>query len=651
MLPNRKTYLVKRSFRPCRPFWPAWPVFLAVLAALALSTAEAASPEDYAEVLVERAFSAGLQDRREWHVLLHYRPAFLGGYASLVDDPAFFNSPSGKNDPGEELRATIRAFFATGAEGDAHPRCRFIARYSWLSEELSIDPLKLPAAVCKGYDELMENINPRSAVLVFPVSHINSPASMFGHTLLRIDSDKESTLFSFAVNYSAVTAETSGVLFALKGLTGAYKGYFGVLPYYEKIKEYSYLENRDMWEYRLDFTREEVERMLLHLWELKDIYSDYYFFDENCSYNLLLALEAARPEADLLGLLPPWVIPMDTVRAVKRTGISSGEARFRPSKASRIRHIEGLLDRGLRTAALDVSSGARAPGELARDEALPREERAMVLDLASEYVQYRYSKRMLAKEEYTARYIEVLGARSTLGLIPPYDISAPAPPDEGHGPARLSIGAGFSGSDEFASIRIRPANHALMDPQEGYLPGAAITFLEGEARYYSGGRGLEPERLTLLEIISISPRDRFFKPVSWRVSAEALKKEDLAEDERRTVAGVSAGAGLSYGAWPGGIVYAFAGPEAKAGRRLDKGYALGAGARAGVIGRITDRWKAQIEFTALAFGPGDSHDILSAELNQTFSTGKESAVMLNLKREDFDGFYSTEATLSLNLYY
>lgn len=631
---------------------PAWPLFLLALAFFALLPREAASSDaGYAEALAERAVSKGLHDRREWHVLLHYRPALLGRYTSLVDDPAFFNSLSGKNDPREELIETIKAFFRADLDGDAHPQCRFIARYRWLSNELSIDSSKLPAPECKGYDELMQNMNPRSAVLVFPVSHINSPASMFGHTLLRIDSDRESTMFSFAVNYSAVTPETSGVLFAVKGLTGAYKGYFGVLPYYEKIKEYSFLENRDMWEYRLDFSPEEVERMLLHLWELKDIYSDYYFFDENCSYNLLLALEAARPETDLIELLPPWVIPMDTVRAIKKTGMSSGEAQYRPSRASRIRHIEGLLNKGLRASALDLASGALDPNELARDGAIPREKRAMALDLASEYVQYRYAKRKLPKEEYTSRYIGVLGARSTLGLVPPYDISAPAPPDDGHGPARLSIGAGFRDKREFASIKLRPANHALMDPQEGYLPGAAITFLEGEARYDFDGRGLQAERLTLLEIVSVSPRDRFFKPVSWRVSADVLRKEDTGPDERRTISGLSAGMGLSYGSWPGALAYAFAGPEAKAGRKLDKGYALGAGVKAGVVGSITERWKAQLEFTALAFGPGDRHDILAVEFNQTFTTGKESALMLNLKREDFDGFYSTEAVLYWNRYY
>ena len=33
----------------------------------------------------------------------------------------------------------------------------------------------------------------------------------------------------------------------------------------------------------------------MHTYEMDKIYSDYYFFDENCSYDLLFLLDAARP--------------------------------------------------------------------------------------------------------------------------------------------------------------------------------------------------------------------------------------------------------------------------------------------------------------------------------------------------------------------
>jgi len=631
---------------PCGTF-PAWPLFFLFLFFAFPSGAFA--EVDYKDELADKAVALKLHEKRQWQVLLHYRPTLPGGYKSLVDDPAFFNSPSGKDDPLEEMRATIRSFFRTDTDGDLHPQCRFIARYKWLDEELEIDSSKLPGPDCKGFREFSRNLDPRSAVLIFPVSHMNSPASMFGHTLLRIDSGKESSLFSFAVNYTAVTGETNGILFAAKGLFGFYKGYFGVLPYYEKIKEYSNLENRDMWEYRLEFSREEVERLLLHLWELKDVYTYYYFFDENCSYNLLLVLEAARPGTDIIKLLPPWVIPMDTVKAIKKAGFDSGSALYRPAKATRIRHIETTLGAGPRLLALDMAFGRKDPGQLSQ-ERLSREEKARVLDLASEYLQYRYSREMLSKEEYTASFLKVLGARSAQGLIPEYKVDAPVPPEEGHGPAKIAFGGGVKEGASFLSLKLRPANHALMDPDPGYLPGAAIIFMEGEARYNFTERKLTLERLTFVDINSVAPRDDFFKPVSWRVSADVFR-EEMRKREHRTVARLSGGPGLSYSASGGLLVYGFIGPEAKFGSGLDDGYALGGSVRAGAIRPLTGWWKAQVELMAASFGPGDSHDIASIEFNQTFSVKRDEAVTLNVRKEKFDGFYSTEGVLSWNMYF
>jgi hypothetical protein len=71
------------------------------------------------------------------------------------------------------------------------------------------------------------------------------------------------------------------------------------MPYYLKVREYSDLENRDIWEYELNLTPEEIDRLLMHAWELGPIHFDYYFFDENCAYHLLGLLEAARPDLTL----------------------------------------------------------------------------------------------------------------------------------------------------------------------------------------------------------------------------------------------------------------------------------------------------------------------------------------------------------------
>jgi hypothetical protein len=88
-------------------------------------------------------------------------------------------------------------------------------------------------------------------------------------------------LLDYTVNYAASTQQERGLSFAFKGLFGGYQGSFSVEPYYAQVKRYGDLENRDIWEYRLALSYEEVIRMMMHAWELKSAKLDYYFIDEN----------------------------------------------------------------------------------------------------------------------------------------------------------------------------------------------------------------------------------------------------------------------------------------------------------------------------------------------------------------------------------
>src|SRR5690606_25053901 len=123
----------------------------------------------------------------------------------------------------------------------------------------------------------------------------------------------------------------NSILYAWKGLAGGYPGQFALLPYREKLSEYSSLENRDLWEYRLDLTPAETGRMIEHVWELRQIRFDYFFFDENCSYRLLELLGTARPGLKLIDQFPLPAIPADTVRAVKDAGLVQ-KVNYRPSR-------------------------------------------------------------------------------------------------------------------------------------------------------------------------------------------------------------------------------------------------------------------------------------------------------------------------------
>ena len=236
---------------------------------------------EYLTELLQSTQGKRLWDQRQWHVLMHYRPRLFGpGVESQVDDPSFFLSPSGKVDPRAELEATLAGFFAPAvqAEETEHPQCEYIARYHWLKQELGFDGERLVEHPCPRFNDWLAEMNPDGVTLVFPVAYLNNPASMFGHTLLRVDtppSSAQTRLLDFTINYAAGTGQERGLPFALKGLFGGYPGSFSVEPYHVQVKRYGDVENRDIWEYRLALTGDEVHRMLMHAWELKAAHFDY----------------------------------------------------------------------------------------------------------------------------------------------------------------------------------------------------------------------------------------------------------------------------------------------------------------------------------------------------------------------------------------
>ena len=78
-----------------------------------------------------------------------------------------------------------------------------------------------------------------------------------------------------------------------------FRGRFSTMPYYIKVQEYNNLESRDLWEYPLHLTRPQVDLLVRHLWELGQTSMAYYFFNRNCSYQLLPLLEAAAPDLNI----------------------------------------------------------------------------------------------------------------------------------------------------------------------------------------------------------------------------------------------------------------------------------------------------------------------------------------------------------------
>ena len=625
---------------------------LLTTALLCLAAAPPAPAQNlpYAEELVASAQAQRLHTDPYWHILMHYRQGF-SGVESLIDDPAFFLAPDGRENPASELEATIRAFFEPADDENTCAACRFAARFEWLRERLGIDTSQLPFPECASFERFMEVNRPSSVTLVFPMAHLNSPASMFGHTLLTIETADRSALTSYSVSYSAFTNESFGPFFAVKGIFGLYPGYFSVLPYYEKLEQYSDVDHRDIWEYRLNLTEQEIRRMMLHIRELESIASDYYFFQENCSYLLYFLLEAARPSLRLSQSFHAWLIPLDSVRMIQEQGLVTGTS-YRPSRTTKIRHLASQVPDHGRKEALALARGGVSEGSPAGDR-MDVQEKRLTCELAGEYLKYLYTRKQVPLETYQESLLNILKELSSLG--PPaggdsLKVPEPMRPDAGHRSNRLALGGGVQGDHGFAEIRIRPAYHHLMDSDLGYVPGAQLVFTDLALRYFGKDDRLVLQSLDLIDILSLCPRDGFFRPVSWKFKTGVYRV--LWDDEEdHLLYLINPGGGVVLGNAEKGMAYGMLETELAAGGSLENNYAAGIGGSMGAVKSLTGAWKAHLFARYIHYALGDRHNTLEAALAQSLALGPDQSIAAEIARRKTRHHYETEAKVLFNLFF
>jgi len=557
----------------------------------------------------QRALDINLSEQRYWHLLLH-----VNGSESEIDGASFFLSPHGKQNPQSELNATLEALLHEKHVDDNATACRFPARKAWLQKQLHIE--ELPQVQCDALNAMLEKVDPQSATFVFPSAHINSPASMFGHTFLRIDSSFESKLLSHAVNYSATTGDDkeNGAIFAIKGLFGGYRGIYSLLPYYDKLKEYSDTEQRDIWEYELNLSAAEVRRLLLHAWELQNSYSWYYFFDENCSYNMLWLVEVARPSVHLREKFFYQVMPLDTVFALEEEGLVSHRY-YRPSKRKKLLAYEALLGANRSNEVVALSRGEGSLENVLRRTDSVQMQR-YVLEALSELLEYRYIENEITPDEYKERFHATLQRRSTLGKGASLEIDEPINPDASHRANWLSFQVAFDNAKHYYLLGLRPVYHTLQDSDRGLLRGTQIEFLKLLLRY-SRQKSVQIEELKVLSLASIAQRTVFFTPFSWCINLGWNR--NYLEEQLLFNASLSAG-------WSWGNAWSYFYVMGNMFSYVHRSESMGVGAIAGVVMYEGEAFKTNVEWYERLYSNGVTQSVV--QLSQLWSMSTNQALKL-----------------------
>lgn len=489
-----------------------------------------------------RAELTELAGHPTWLKLLRYDTRAKKSEVLSVD---FFLAENGARDPVAELDATIEGYFAPwGADPDAHPRCKFPARYFWLSDHISLPGYTRRTERCGKLMRwaLFDRVDSISALMVS--GYFGNPASAFGHSLLRFNTASdmgESDLFDLTLNFGAlVPPNENAILYVARGLLGGYQAGFSDRYFYTEDLVYARAEFRDIWEYRLELSEYERELLILHMWEIVGKKFTYYFLDKNCVYRIAEMIELATNE-DFLDNANAWYFPVEFFHRLEKIDAdrrASGaralirSVKFIPSSQRELQsQLMTLRADELATFQRVITDGIDS---LAANLAgFTTDQRAKILDALLAYQKYRLvgeepdptlerisakNKILLARLRLPARPLETARVKE---LPSPADGSPPMA-------FGLGLGRGASGSF-FTRARWSPYRQELVG--QNSLEGSEFTLFDLAVGFGDGESSAFIDQLDLVRIRKLtSMRVKAPDEINWtweaRVGIDRIEADE-----------------------------------------------------------------------------------------------------------------------------
>ncbi|MDN5801190.1 Lnb N-terminal periplasmic domain-containing protein [Psychrobacter sp. AOP22-C1-22] len=574
----------------------------------------------------KQAKTGNLAQHATWRRMLYFIDDKKGLFGknkgkSLVDDQDFFLSDNGQQDSAAELDALLAALaqeMTQGAppaadesnnEAKSHDStaqttsssaisnspvlsssvlCRFPARVKWLTDSLNVDISALNAS-CPELDGWMKELAPEQLSVMFAQEYLDNPISAFGHTLLRIDSKASAADFSqihhaYALNDTVDgDSDDSFLIYAIKATSGGYDNAIEIDPYPKKLADYLKKDERDTWTYQLDLTPEEVQQIMLHVWETKDLALPYYFTTDNCASEILRLIDVVRPEQHLLSQLPYVVIPSDVINLLKDEKLLTS-TRYTPA------------DSTVRQAQLNEAQQAAKLG---------------YQDLSKQDAQ-----QLKAADSNMASSMSADGKL----LQPPVIGASDNNPLDRHPLQRAHIGIGQHGDNNYIDVGLRAGFHGTLDRPSGFPQFFDLEGIKATLRFYdkddNNGKPNQPssvelQNFTLIRGRSFNPVNSAKKDQTWGASIEATRINDGSQqDGTDHLVGSTAfeygkswafgtprsdSSGVVSGEMPPQLCYTFATGAVQAGRGINKGFRVGAGVNAGCLYQINNQLRAQAE--------------------------------------------------------
>jgi len=428
---------------------------------------------------------ATLAQHPQWLKLLHYDAA--AGRSDIIS-PAFFISPDGQSDPLAELTATLHAMTASRAlDSDQHAQCRFPARYRWLQQQLHWQPET--QADCTAFNHWSPRRELDSLSLIYATGYLDNPASFYGHLMLRINSRQGALndhLLDTSINYGAIIpAAENPLIYIAKGLTGGYDAGFTQDTFYRQTQTYGNIELRDMWDYRLQLSRDDRELIVAHLWELLGQRFTYYYLTRNCAYRIVELLQLVT-ETPLLHTGKPWVHPVDLLKQLQRVNLDArpllDAGHYIPSRQQRFYRRFSQLSAVQQQA---LRQRIDQPGGWGQGEhpALTPQQRMGVVDVLLDYTELQIGRTDQLRHRRMQQQLlqEMLRLSSHTDYRAPAD-PTPAPPHQGQNSSAAGVALIRRDGADQLELSLRSSYFDLLNLDAGRMPWSQLLMLDLQLR-------------------------------------------------------------------------------------------------------------------------------------------------------------------------
>jgi hypothetical protein len=415
----------------------------------------------------------------------------------------FYLSSSKNPSAEEELNATKELLLGPNGFETA---CAFPRRYEYIKSNFSEVP-DFNLNSCEELNQYLASFPKDKLSIVFTSEYTNNPSSAFGHIMLLFSNNNTSLEVGDVVHFAAKTSTEDGFFkYSYKGFSGGYHGYFIREPFFEKIYEYNTLEQRYMYIYTLDFSKEEIRSILYHLFELRKATFKYYFLDGNC----------ASQTTDLLNVLNTnnnvnkgiYYLPIQTVTDLENRIVE--KKRFIP-----LINKLNLLLKNMTLSEKKLFNKIIESQEPINDNAPDVVKEAMVI-----YTTFNFRRIHNIHKNYENVMNQTYNKKEIVDKTPDPLLKSK--------PSNLGMGYFSNKKDTYLNINYRPLFIDLFDIQNNDLQESQIDTFTFDLLLKENH--IKLNKFDLINIKSLPLQTSYYKPLSWALYSGFNRdnnKEDL----------------------------------------------------------------------------------------------------------------------------